>query len=81
MPGKQREVAALAMSAENRIPHDIASSSSGTPWEVISARLAKRLEDDTAMATVAARWVVDSWGLATWKDQLGPPESRCLDDG
>jgi hypothetical protein len=66
-PGLKREVHVLTTALEQRIASELASSSGGLPWEVLAGRLVRRLAEEAAMTEDAARWAVESWGLALGK--------------
>ncbi len=72
-PSMRKEVHALAAGAECRVAVEIRSTSSGLPWSAMAGRFVTKLIDLTAMDEAAARWVVDSWGLALGKAASVPP--------
>ena len=63
-PGLKREINALTTAVEQRVVSDLLKLSAGSPWEIVAGRLVKRLIDEVAMNEDAARWTIDSWGLA-----------------
>jgi parallel beta-helix repeat protein len=60
----RREVAVLVSALKERVAKDLLASDKKLPHEVVLAKLAKRLQDNLAMEETAARWAVNSWGLA-----------------
>jgi len=66
-PEFKREIYALAAAAEQRVVADLSSTPGPSDWDLIAPRLARRLVDNCAMEDEAARWVVDSWGVALGK--------------
>jgi hypothetical protein len=60
----RREVAVLVAALKTRIPQELQASATGVPWEVLQARLTRRLLDDQPLTEEAARWAVRSWALA-----------------
>jgi hypothetical protein len=75
-PHDKKEVHVLVSAVEERVPQDLAATPDGLPWEGVSARLVQRLVDGLGMGAEAARWAVDSWGLALGKGTGGnqPPK-------
>lgn len=63
-PGLKAEVNVLVAAAEHRIPRELLTSSSHLPWNVLSGRLVQRLTEEGMIKESAARWAVDSWGVA-----------------
>lgn len=63
-PGLKAEVNVLVAAAEHRIPRELLNSSSHLPWNVLSGRLVQRLTEEGMIKESAARWAVDSWGIA-----------------
>jgi TPR repeat protein len=74
-PDCPREVHVLVSAAEQRVPADLLASE-GVPWEVLSARLVRRLIDELALSEDAARWAV-----RTWADVLGRSPGARITDG
>jgi len=66
-PDFKREVQVLTSALEQRVASDLLTGSGNHPWEVVSARLVHRLGDELAMTEDAARWAVESWGVALGK--------------
>jgi hypothetical protein len=60
----KREVFALVTALRERVPADLLAKQSESPWEVLLARLAGRLQSNVALIDHAARWAVESWALA-----------------
>lgn len=60
----RREINVLTAALQERIPKDLLSVSASIPKQASIMRLAKRLQDDLAMEEEAAKWAVQSWGLA-----------------
>lgn len=60
----RREVSALVSAVEEHAAADMLVPHTGTPREVLLARLAKRLVDHLALSEEAAKWSVESWALA-----------------
>ncbi len=71
-PSMRKEVHALAAAAECRVATEISTTSTGLPWSATANRFVTKLVDLTAMDETAARWVVDSWGLALGKTSTVP---------
>jgi hypothetical protein len=63
-PGLKREAFVLTAAAEQRVPRELLESSAGMPWPVVAGRLTRRLVEDLAVNEAAARWAVESWGVA-----------------
>src|SRR5688572_17893293 len=63
-PGQKREVSVLVAAVEHKVAAELGSKSSSVPWPVLAARLTNRLVNDAALSDEAARWAVESWGLA-----------------
>lgn len=63
-PGCRREVNVLLTALQHRVAADLQTRSANLPWAIQAARLVKRLVEDAALSEDAARWAVDSWGLA-----------------
>jgi len=60
----RREINILIAALKERIPLDLLAVQTTAPRELLLTRLAKRLEDQSAVTEAAARWAVDSWALA-----------------
>ena len=60
----KREIFVLVSALKKKVTDDFWKSSAGTPQEIVMGRLQKRLEDELAITTEAARWAVESWALA-----------------
>ena len=60
----RREINILIAALKERIPLDLLATQTTAPRELLLTRLAKRLEDQSAVTEGAARWAVDSWALA-----------------
>jgi hypothetical protein len=61
---QRREISVLVGAMRERVPADLQASQGGTPMPMVVGRLGKRLEDNLGLAEDAARWAVESWGLA-----------------
>lgn len=60
----RKEVSVLIIALKERVPADLLASPNSTPPVVLLARLTKRLKDNVSLTEDAARWAVESWGLA-----------------
>jgi len=67
------EVNFLLMALEEQIHTELVASSKTVPYEMISARLVKRLYTNRGMAEEIAHWAVDSWALALGVISDEPP--------
>ncbi len=73
-PGYAPSVELLVGAAEHKVPADLLAAPAGRSWEALSRPLVHRLQEN--YAEPAARWAVESWGLALGKvkeNQLPPP--------
>lgn len=59
-----REINILTDALRERVPLDLLAGRNSMPHGLLMARLAKRVEDQSAMTEEAARWGVESWALA-----------------
>ena len=57
----KREINLLLLAVRERVPHELLSSASTVPEEIIVARLARGLHEDHGCAEDFARWAVVSW--------------------
>lgn len=62
--GNYPEINFLLMALEEQVCIELVASSKAVPYEMLSARLAKRLCTNRGMAEEIAHWAVDSWALA-----------------
>jgi len=60
----RREIAVLVSAAKERVTSDLLSTGTGLPREALFSRLVRRLHDNVAMDTAAAKWAINSWALA-----------------
>ncbi|HEX8639427.1 MAG TPA: hypothetical protein VF692_15260 [Pyrinomonadaceae bacterium] len=60
----RREINVLVAAIEERVPLDLMAGNRTTPLELLLTRIEKRLEEQTALTSDAARWAVESWALA-----------------
>src|SRR5436309_1688850 len=63
-PRDRREISVLIGAQEEGVPADLLRSSAGLPWEALRSRLTRRLVDGRGLSEEAARWAVETWGLA-----------------
>lgn len=59
----RREISVLVSAAKEGVPQELLSSK-GVPEAILVDRLTNKLQADLALDKTAARWAVDSWGLA-----------------
>ena len=59
-----KEVSVLIIALKERVPADLLASPNSIPPVVLLARLTKRLQENLSLTEDAARWAVESWGLA-----------------
>jgi WD40 repeat protein len=76
------EIHALVGALKERVAADLLASKDTLPHEVLLARLTRRLCDNLALSQEAARWAVESWGMALGvlsiedlQEQSPPPPS------
>lgn len=62
--GNYPEINFLLTALEEQVYTELVASSKIVPYEMLSARLVKRLYTNRGMAEEIAHWVVDSWALA-----------------
>lgn len=55
----RREINVLVNAIEERVPLDLLAGAGSMPLELLLTRLEKRLEEQTAMTSEAARWAVE----------------------
>ena len=60
----KKEIWALVIAVEQRVPHDMLNSEGDTPFQLMSGRLTKRLLSEVALSEEAAEWAVNSWAMA-----------------
>ncbi|MEE8391533.1 MAG: WD40 repeat domain-containing protein [Anaerolineae bacterium] len=60
----KREIFVLLSALKQDVVADMLSLRDSVPYQVSSAQLTRRLQDNLALAEDAARWAVDSWALA-----------------
>jgi hypothetical protein len=60
----RQEVSVLVSALKERVTADLLTSRNSMPSAILLARLTKRLQDDLGLTQEAARWAVESWGLA-----------------
>ena len=60
----RKEVSVLVNALKEKVALDLLASSSNVPLEVKIAQLTKRLQDNLGLTQEAARWAVESWGVA-----------------
>jgi hypothetical protein len=60
----RKEVSVLIIALKERIPANLLASPNSIPPVVLLARLTKRLQENVSLTEDAARWAVESWGLA-----------------
>jgi hypothetical protein len=78
----RKEISVLVSALKERVPTELLASQSTIPHAVLLAQLTQRLRDNLGLAEDAARWAVESWGLAlgvisgaeTTSNQSPPPE-------
>ncbi len=58
------EIFVLVSALKENVAADLLSLQDSVPYQVSSAQLTRRLQDNLALAEDAARWAVDSWALA-----------------
>jgi WD40 repeat protein len=58
------EIFVLVSALKEDVAADLLSLQDSVPYQVSSAQLTRRLQDNLALAEDAARWAVDSWALA-----------------
>jgi uncharacterized protein with WD repeat len=58
------EIFVLVSALKENVAADLLSLQNSVPYQVSSAQLTRRLQDNLALAEDAARWAVDSWALA-----------------
>jgi DNA polymerase III gamma/tau subunit len=59
-----REINVLVTAVEEHVPLDLLATNGSMPLELLLTRLEKRLAEQTALTSDAARWAVESWALA-----------------
>lgn len=69
-PEAKREISALLLALEERIPQDLLVVHSGEPIGNLLARLAKRLSEQRALAGAAALWAVRAWAGALGLEEM-----------
>ncbi len=62
--GNYPEINFLLTALEEQVYTELVASSKAVPYEMLSARLVKRLYTNRGMAEEIAHWAVDSWALA-----------------
>ncbi len=60
----KRDVSCLISGLQAGVPQEIVSSSAAVPWEVLEARLVRRILDDVPLTPEAARDCVQAWATA-----------------
>ncbi len=60
----RREIFVLVQAQRERIPGELLAAPRWMPTETLHTRLARRLEENLALAPEAAAWAVESWALA-----------------
>jgi WD40 repeat protein len=60
----KREIFALVSALNEDVAADLLALGDSVPYQVLSAQLTRRLQDNLALAEDAAQWAVDSWALA-----------------
>jgi WD40 repeat protein len=60
----KREIFALVSALNEGVAADLLALGDSVPYQVLSAQLTRRLQDNLALAEDAAQWAVDSWALA-----------------
>ncbi|MCC9075132.1 SH3 domain-containing protein [Litorilinea aerophila] len=60
----RREIFVLVQAQRERIPQELLAAPRWLPTETLHARLARRLEENLALAPEAAAWAVESWAMA-----------------
>ncbi len=63
-PELTREVNVLVTAADHRLVAELRNSSTGLPWSVVSGRLVRRMVDELGVDEPAARWAIETWGIA-----------------
>jgi WD40 repeat protein len=58
------EISALVSALNEGVAADLLALGDSVPYQVLSAQLTRRLQDNLALAEDAAQWAVDSWALA-----------------
>jgi hypothetical protein len=58
------EIKVLISALKERVVADLLSFPKDIPWEMLRARLVKRLHDNLGMEERISKWAVESWGLA-----------------
>jgi hypothetical protein len=60
----RREINILVSAQKERVPLDLLAAQGSMPRSMLLSRLARRLEEHSALTEEAARWAVESWALA-----------------
>jgi hypothetical protein len=60
----KREIFVLVNALHARVAAELLASQDRLPYEVLLARLTRRLQDNLALEEGAARWAVETWALA-----------------
>jgi WD40 repeat protein len=60
----KREIHVLVNALKSQLAEDLLGSRTGTPAELLYARLTTRLQDEQGLAENVALWAVDSWAFA-----------------
>ena len=77
--GYKREINVLVAAASEGVPAALLGSDSGTPPQVLFARLSVRMHEELALAEPACQWAVQSWAIALGviSTEEVVPEIRC----
>ncbi|HYT88669.1 MAG TPA: hypothetical protein VEL76_08170 [Gemmataceae bacterium] len=69
-PGRRGEVHVLSTALEQGVPQELANASDDLPFQVLVARLSRRLVEEAALTEKAARWAVETWAAALgWRSE------------
>jgi hypothetical protein len=80
-PGYAPAVEVLLIALNQKVPADLAAAPAGTRWDALAPPLVRRLKEE--VTAEAARWAVESWGLALGKvtDAQLPASPAPAEDG
>ncbi|MCP4536333.1 MAG: WD40 repeat domain-containing protein [Chloroflexi bacterium] len=71
----KREIFVLVSALKENVAVDLISLQDSVPYQMSSAQLTRRLQDNLALAEDAAQWAVDSWAMALGLIQQPRPSS------
>lgn len=75
VPQARKEISVLLLALEDRVPQDLMRVHSGEPISSLSPRLARRLSEEKALSTDAARWAVHAWAQGLGLEAALPPQT------